>query len=180
VGAYAACAAFIRDARDAGWDVPIANVSFVGSESLLGLLTSCGKERDRDYSTNLINSQVVPSYNSDKLPAVREYKELMDQYGPQVPAQFANESYAPLRYSFVSMEGFLDAKVLVEILKRMEPEMDPARLRSVVESIDSLDIGIDVPVSFGPRKHQGMDQIYYVTVEDGRFIPIQGWKRWSK
>ena len=35
VGAYAACAAFVRDARDAGWDVPIANVSFVGSEILL-------------------------------------------------------------------------------------------------------------------------------------------------
>src|SRR5262249_10195202 len=34
VGAYAACAAFVRDARDSGWDVPIANVSFVGSENL--------------------------------------------------------------------------------------------------------------------------------------------------
>ena len=34
IGAYAACAAFIRDARDAGWNVPIANVSFVGSEFL--------------------------------------------------------------------------------------------------------------------------------------------------
>src|SRR5439155_18295569 len=38
VGAYAACAAFVRDARDAGWDVPVANVSFVGSENLLSLL----------------------------------------------------------------------------------------------------------------------------------------------
>ena len=34
VGAYAACAAFIRDARKAGLNVPIANVSFVGSESM--------------------------------------------------------------------------------------------------------------------------------------------------
>ena len=43
VGAYAACAAFVRDARDAGWDVPIANVSFVGSESLLALLKQAGE-----------------------------------------------------------------------------------------------------------------------------------------
>ena len=32
--------AFIRDARDAGWDVPIANISFVDSENLLALLLS--------------------------------------------------------------------------------------------------------------------------------------------
>ena len=43
VGAYAACAAFVRDARDAGWDVPIANVSFVGSEILLALLDEGGR-----------------------------------------------------------------------------------------------------------------------------------------
>jgi hypothetical protein len=42
IGAYAACAALIRDARDAGWEVPIANVSFVGSENLLSLLQAAG------------------------------------------------------------------------------------------------------------------------------------------
>src|SRR5581483_3993304 len=35
VGAYAQCAAFIRDARNSGWDAPIANVSFVGASQLL-------------------------------------------------------------------------------------------------------------------------------------------------
>ena len=42
IGSYAACAAFIRDARDMGLDVPIANVSFVGSTWLLGLLNTAG------------------------------------------------------------------------------------------------------------------------------------------
>src|SRR5260221_3935059 len=56
VGAYAACAAFVRDARDAGWNVPIANVSFVGSESLLNLLLETGKANKTDYTKNLINS----------------------------------------------------------------------------------------------------------------------------
>ena len=42
IGSYAASAAFIRDARDAGWQVPIANVSFVGSENLLNLLQKAG------------------------------------------------------------------------------------------------------------------------------------------
>src|SRR5205807_6321435 len=61
VGAYAACAAFIRDARDSGWDVPIANVSFVGSENLLALLKKAGDASGKDYMHDLINSQVVPS-----------------------------------------------------------------------------------------------------------------------
>ena len=45
IGTYAPCAAFIRDARDAGWDVPIANVSFVGSAFLLDLLLEAGRKK---------------------------------------------------------------------------------------------------------------------------------------
>ncbi|MGB5594194.1 MAG: ABC transporter substrate-binding protein, partial [Crocosphaera sp.] len=38
IGSYQASAGFIRDARNGNWNIPIANVSFVGSESLLNLL----------------------------------------------------------------------------------------------------------------------------------------------
>ena len=41
VGAYAAAAGFIREARDRGMEVPIANLSFVGSEAMLQLLQVC-------------------------------------------------------------------------------------------------------------------------------------------
>ena len=64
IGAYAACAAFIRDARDSGLNVPIANVSFVGTEFLINLLLKEGRQSGRDYTGNLINSQVVPSYEA--------------------------------------------------------------------------------------------------------------------
>src|SRR5262247_280613 len=33
-GAYQGCGAFVRSARDAGWGVPISNVSFVGCEAM--------------------------------------------------------------------------------------------------------------------------------------------------
>src|SRR5262249_39533001 len=88
IGAYAACAAFVRDARDAGLDVPIANISFVGSESLLGLLTEHGKAKGKDYTANLLNSQVVPSYHDTSLPAVRQYREMMAKHRPLPPAEF--------------------------------------------------------------------------------------------
>jgi ABC-type branched-subunit amino acid transport system substrate-binding protein len=182
VGAYAGCAAFVRDARDAGWDVPITNVSFVGSESLLNLLLKHGKENGKDYTKNLINSQVVPSPYDADLPAVRLYRELMDRYNPMPDAELAEKGYEPLRYSFVSLEGFLDAKLLVVILNHMGKDLDKKSLPEVVEAIDRLDIGIDVPVVFGPKKHQGLDKVYFTTVENDRFVPLEreDWKRWAR
>ncbi|MBI3409576.1 MAG: ABC transporter substrate-binding protein [Planctomycetes bacterium] len=178
IGAYAACAAFIRDARDEGWEVPIANVSFVGSDSLLELLMQSAKANQKDYTKNIINSQVVPSYHDTTLPAVRQYRELMDRYNPQPPADLREEGYRPLPYSFLSLEGFLDAKLLVELLRRMEPPLESGRIKKVVESCDQLDLGIGVPVTFGPGKHQGSDHVYYTSVSEGRFVPVTSWEKW--
>ena len=173
VGAYAACAGFIRDARASGWDVPIANVSFVGSESMLGLLIDEERGAGKPRANNLVNSQVVPSYEDATLPAVREYQKLMDAYDPAPPPDVAEAGYKPLRYSFVSLEGFLDAKLLVEILRRMGDRVtDKAYLRQAAEGIRKFDLGIKAPVSFGPDRHQGLDMVYYTTVKDGKFIPM--------
>src|SRR5262245_65040095 len=71
IGSYAACAAFTRDARESGWKVPIANVSFVGSEAMADLLLQLGTAKGVDYTSNLINSQVVPSFDDLAMPAVK-------------------------------------------------------------------------------------------------------------
>jgi ABC-type branched-subunit amino acid transport system substrate-binding protein len=178
VGSYEACAAFIRDARDAGWDVPIANVSFVGSENLLALLEETGRAKARDYTSRLINSQVVPNYHRLDLPAVAQYRACMDRYQPRPPAELATDPYEPLGYSFVSLEGFLDARLLVEVLRRMGPRLERKRLPEVVESVRDFDLGIDHPVSFGPGKHQGSEEVYYTVVRDGRFVRLDDWERW--
>lgn len=180
VGAYAPCAAFIRDARNAGWNVPIANVSFVGSEFLIDLLLKTGRENGKDYTLNLINSQVVPSYEDKSLRAVRQYRELMDKYNPAPPQGLAEKGYRPLRYSFVSFEGFLNAKLLIEIFKKMDGSPDKSRIKRVVENIKNLDLGVGAKVSFSPDKHQGLDRVYYTTYEKGRFIPVKDWDRWRK
>ena len=178
-GSYAACAAFIRDARDAGFNAPIANLSFVGSENMLALLQQTGGENGRDYTQNLINSQVVPSYEDLSLPAVREYRELMDRYDPGLPPGYADQDYAPLHYSFVGFEGFLNAKVMAHILDGMGDDPRRADLAEVTEAIRDFDIGINVPVSFPPERHQGLNVVFYTTVEEGKFVPINDWNRWA-
>ncbi len=184
VGAYAACAAFVRDARDAGWDVPIANVSFVGSEILLHLLKKAGEASRKDYTHDLINSQVVPSPYRRDLAGVKKYRELMDKYRP-VPPKEAPRDYKPLEYSFVSLEGFLNARLLTEVLERLGPDPRRDHVRKAAESIKDLDLGLgpDTLVSFGPKSHQGMDRVYFTAVEDGQFMRLADdeWqKRWGR
>lgn len=175
IGAYAACAGFVRDARDAGLDVPIANVSFVGSESLLSALAQAGARSGRDYTRRLVNSQVVPSYEDASLPAVREYRELMDRHDPRPDPRVADPAYPVLRYSFVSFEGFLNAKLLVEVLRRAGPDADPTRLLRAAEALRDYDLGIGTPVGFGPDDHQALERVYFTTVADGRFVPLRSW-----
>jgi branched-chain amino acid transport system substrate-binding protein len=180
IGSYAACAALIRDARDSGWQVPIANVSFVGSVPMADLLLQLGKAKGVDYTSNLINSQVVPSYEDMSLPAVKEYRQRMDEYGAKVPHPSGASDYQPVRYSFVSLEGFLNAKLLVQILSNMGSAPAKNRIKETVENIRNLDLGVGSLISFGPDKHQGSDQVYYTTLKDNKFVPLANWKQWTK
>ena len=175
VGAYAACAAFLRDAVDHDLRVPIANLSFVGSENLLNLITE-GQEESRRYTRLLVNSQVVPSYEDTSIAAVREYREQMERYNPQPPDELLKEDYKPFPYSFVSLEGFLDARLMVEILQRLGNKPTRNHLQYAVFSIKNFDLGVGIPVSFSANRRQGQDRVYYTVVNGDRFVPLNDWK----
>ena len=177
IGAYAACAAFARDAVDLGLRVPIANLSFVGSESMLGLLSEGRDAEDAErYTSLLVNSQVVPSYHDTSMPAVREYRGLMERYNPDMPAELVTESYAPFDFSFVSLEGFLDAKIMVEILRRLGDEPSRGDLERAVMTLRDYEIGISERVTFAEDRRQGLQQVYYTVVDDGRFVTLNDWQ----
>lgn len=182
VGAYAPCAAFIRDARNAELNIPIANLSFVASESMADLLLQSSRSTGKDYTKDLINSQVVPSYQDTALPAVREYRELMEKYHPMPPSDLMEKGHTPppLAYSYVSFEGFLNAKFLIEILRRLGRSPTKNHIKEIVEGTTDVDLGIDSRISFGPNKHQGLDKIYYTTLQGNRFVPLPDWRRWEK
>lgn len=180
IGSYAVAAGFIRDARNAGLTIPIANLSFVGSESMAELLLQSSRATGKDYTRDLITSQVVPSNRDTALPAVREYRQLMEKFSPLPPQSLTEPGYTPLPYSYVGFEGFLNAKLLVEVLKRMGHGPTKSRIKEIVESIKSADLGIDVPVTFGPHKHQGLDKVYYTTLKGEQFVPLLDWHGWKQ
>lgn len=193
VGTYAACAGFVRDMRDRDVDCPIATISFVGSGAMLKLLSAAGQESSKDYTSLLVSSQVVPSYSDDSVPAVREYREAMDRYGDAIMppdsllyphGKTAEREYAPLPYDFISLEGYLNAKLLVAILQRMGGDPKRADLAPTVLAMGDFDLGMGQPLSFGgdTGRRQASDKVYYAVVKDGRFVPFGDgeWKAWAK
>ena len=175
IGAYAACAAFARDAVDLGLEAPIANLSFVGSENMLKLLTGLEGDTSR-YTDLLVNSQVVPSYEDVSMPAVSEYRELMRRHAPDPPAELVKEDYTPFDHSFTSLEGFLNAKLLVEVLRRLDGQPSRVDLERAVFTVRDFDLGIGEPVSFSPERRQGLQRVYYTVVEDGRLVALEDWE----
>ncbi|HEY7037250.1 MAG TPA: ABC transporter substrate-binding protein [Methylomirabilota bacterium] len=174
-GAYQGCAAFVRSARDAGFAVPISNVSFVGSDAMLALLIKHGRAMGRDYTRALINSQVVPSYDDPSLPGVAEYRALMDKHNPAVPEAIRDGGYPPQRHSFISLEGYINARVIVEGLRRAGANASRQGFRQALESLRGLDLGIGAPLTFTPERHQGLDSVYFTRVDGERWVPVADW-----
>ena len=179
IGAYAACAAFARDAVDLGLHVPVANLSFVGSENLQRTVQERRSDPD-SYTRFLVNSQVMPAYDDATLPAVNEYHRLMFRYDPQLPGDLERltegEPYEPLARGFVSLEGFLNAKLMTEILRRLGGRPDRSRLEEAVFSVRNFPLGIGERVSFRPDRRQGMQRVYYTVADGSHFALLRDWK----
>lgn len=154
IGTYEPCAKFIRQAKGKGYRPVFSNVSFVGADELARILG--------DQAEGVIVTQVVPlpSTRSDgeNLWGVNEYTRLLRQYYPED------------RPNFVSLEGYLNARVLVEGLQRTGPNLTRERFIASLESIQSYDLGIDNALAFSPQDHQGLDRVYFTHFKDGRFI----------
>jgi ABC-type branched-subunit amino acid transport system substrate-binding protein len=132
VGAYKACAAFIRAARKAGFGGTFFNVSFVGTQALADEL---GKE-----GAGVVVSQVVPSPYNAARPITREFVEAVKKAG------------GDNKVNFSSMEGYLAAKVFVEGLKRAGAKPTRESLVAGLESMGTQDFG-GFSVSFSPQDH---------------------------
>ena len=132
VSAYKSCAAFIREARKAGYGGTFFNVSFVGTQALADEL---GKD-----GAGVVVTQVVPSPYNAANGITREFNDALRKGGGNTKANFS------------SLEGYLAAKVLVEGLRRAPGKGSRDGLITGLESIDRQQFG-GFEVSYSPRKH---------------------------
>ena len=132
VSAYKSCAAFIREARKAGYGGTFFNVSFVGTQALSDEL---GKD-----GAGVVVTQVVPSPYNAANGITREFNDAQRKSGGATKANFS------------SLEGYIAAKVLVEGLRRAPGKLTREGLITGLESIDRQQFG-GFEVSFSPRNH---------------------------
>lgn len=154
IGTYDPCAKFIRLSKTAGFNPVFHNVSFVGADELARKLGRDGE--------GVIVSQVVPppepAEDRNRLWGTLEYAELLKRFYPEDDP------------NFVGLEGFINAKVLVEGLKRAGRELTRENFIDAVESIRDFDLGIANTLSFSPGDHQGLDRVYFTQIRDGRLV----------
>jgi branched-chain amino acid transport system substrate-binding protein len=155
VGVYGPSAAFIRDSRMSGWNVPIANLSFVDASAMLDKLRDVSKKLGKDLTLNLINSQVVPSTDDLSYPLVAEYRENTESRD----------------YTFVGLEGWLNAAVVTEALRRAGPNPTRAGFIRAMESLQAWDPGLGTKLEFSPTNHQGLHRVWLTRTVNGRWSP---------
>jgi ABC-type branched-subunit amino acid transport system substrate-binding protein len=156
VPTYRAAARFIEKTRDLYPDMIYTSVSFVGSTALADELMLLGKR----YATGVIVTQVVPALDGHS-SLVLDYKSALAKYAPGVSPDY------------VSLEGFVDANVLIAALQRNGAQLDTERLVATIEGMRDLDIGLGTPVTFSRSEHQGVHKVWGTQLDAaGHYQPI--------
>ncbi|MCI5208155.1 MAG: hypothetical protein D3910_05060 [Candidatus Electrothrix sp. ATG2] len=138
VGASRPCALAINQWHKIGFKVPMLNISFVGSGALARRLKS---------TENVYISQVVPDPWDNSIPLVKEYQQDMGSED----------------YGFVSLEGYLNAKVFHHGVSRIKGEVTTTSLKDVFESMSAYDVG-GLEITFGKEDHRGLDTVYLTKI----------------
>jgi ABC-type branched-subunit amino acid transport system substrate-binding protein len=157
VPTYRQAAAFIKRVKDGGMNPIFTSVSFVGSIALADELKELGPK----YAAGVIVTQVVPFFGSGA-SGVLEYRERLARYFPAEQP------------GFVSLEGYIAAKVLCAGLEKAGPDLTTEKLVDALESIRGLDYGIGTKISFGPSEHQASHKVWAVTLDgEGHFQNLE-------
>ena len=143
VATYRAAAKFIEKTRDDFPAMIFTNVSFVGSTSLADELLLLGPR----FASGVIVTQVVPAVNSHS-SIVLKYKSALAKYFPGEATDY------------VSLEGYIDASVMIEALTRVGPQLDTEKLVDTMEKIRNFDLGLGTQLSFGLSEHQASHKVW--------------------
>lgn len=161
IGTYDPCAKFIKLAKTKFFNPLFYNVSFVGADELARRLGNEGE--------GIIVTQVVPppepALTKNPLPGAIEYAGLLKKYYPKDVS------------NFVGLEGYINARVLVEGLRRAGRNLNRELFIDAIESIWNYDLGIANTLSFSPTDHQGLERVYFTRLQKGRFVLITDWRK---
>lgn len=157
-GPYAPAAEILKQAHGDGWHPLFLAVSTVGTQ---GLIRAAGSDAEGTVVT-----QVVPPYDETNLPTVKLYRQSLEKYMGNMAS------------SFVGLEGFVDAMVLVKGLERAGRHPTREKLISALESIHNLDMGLGPSflLNYSAASHQGFDAVVPTVIRGGKPVVLTDWK----
>jgi branched-chain amino acid transport system substrate-binding protein len=152
VGAYKPIAEFFKLARQAKMDAVFVAISFVGPDALA--------QEMGDKGAGVIVSQVVPFPGDKSVPVVAAYQAALAALDPEA------------KPGFVSLEGYLVGRLVIEALKRLPGEPTREALLDAIFHMGAFDID-GLELTYGPTKNQGMDEVFFTILQaDGSFKPV--------
>ncbi|MBA2961079.1 MULTISPECIES: ABC transporter substrate-binding protein [Ramlibacter] len=108
-------------------------------------------------AAGVIVSQVVPyPFTELGTPVVRDYQKIIGQLDDK-------------KYSYNSMEGFLNAKLVAQALQKIQPPYTRAKVISTLEAMNNEDLG-GFAVSYGKQSNLGSRFVALTMIrKDGSF-----------
>jgi branched-chain amino acid transport system substrate-binding protein len=144
-------AAFLKQARLQGLDVPAYSYTGAADE---GMLKLAGKAAE---GLHVLSLTKLPD---DDGPAMKEFREAMAKYEPgQKQTLSVAATYAA-------------AKAFAEVVKEIKGDITSQSIADAFANASTVETGILPPLEFGPHKHLGTDKVQRVVVRNGKFEAV--------
>ena len=157
IGAYKPCAEFIKLAHVLKMNPVFVNISFVDANALAKELGEDGK--------GVVVTQVVPFPADTSIPLVARYQKALKAANPDA------------KIGFVSLEGYIVGRLVVEALGKVKGPVTRAALLSTIKETGTFDLG-GITLTYGPNDNQGMHQVFLTVIQaDGSIKPVDRLER---
>lgn len=113
-----------------------------------------------EATENVLLTQVFPNPDDRTIPIVKKFNDLLKKYYPDDSTNYS------------TIEGFINAVVLVEGLKRAGKDISREKFIKALESINNYDIG-GIKIDYSKNDHEGLERAYITTIEKAEFETIE-------
>jgi branched-chain amino acid transport system substrate-binding protein len=157
IGAYKPCAEFIKLAHRLKLNPVFVNISFVDANALAKELGEDGK--------GVVVTQVVPFPGDNSLPLVARYQKAL------------KEANSDAKIGFVSLEGYMVGRLVVEALGKVKDPVTRVGLLSTIKENGTFDLG-GIALTYRPNDNQGMHRVFLTVIQaDGSIKPVDRLER---
>jgi ABC-type branched-subunit amino acid transport system substrate-binding protein len=153
VGTNFALATFVDMATKVGIEADFYTVSFVGSEAFAKDLQNM---RVPD-AVNIYVTQVVPPLGNASNKLVQEFS---DAFQTKYPKEQIN---------YVAFEGYVNAKILIEALRRCGKALSRSKLMHILERMSDYDPGMGIHSQISSQHHSFYEEVFVTQYRNGRF-----------